>query len=270
MCGDETPPKTTPRPKKELCADHLGFSLHAAVRIGAGNRSRLARIVRYITQPPIAQSRLSLTNNGDILYRSRNPWRNGKTAVVLDPMTFLARLAAQIPPPRRHMLSYYGVLAAAAARRDQIVPGADNATEHPPSHTAETAHDANEKKKKKKKKRLRPERLPWADLIRKTFLVDLLACKCGGRRRVLSLVCDPASIRRCLSHLGLPTELPQCSTTPIAPDLAVLVAADHSLPLLTTEPRQPPAPLVCTLQPVPGFSHPFDRYHAFAAVTIIR
>ncbi|MCP5069371.1 MAG: transposase, partial [bacterium] len=77
MCGDETPPKTTPRPKKELCADHLGFSLHAAVRIGAGNRSRLARIVRYITRPPIAQSRLSLTKNGDILYRFRNPWRNG-------------------------------------------------------------------------------------------------------------------------------------------------------------------------------------------------
>jgi len=39
----------------------------------------------------------------------------------MHPMTFLARLAAQIPPSRVHTVSYYRVLAAAAARREQIV-----------------------------------------------------------------------------------------------------------------------------------------------------
>src|SRR5690606_33381648 len=36
----------------------------------------------------------------------------------MDPMTFLARLAAQVPPQRVHVLSYFGVLAAAKARTE--------------------------------------------------------------------------------------------------------------------------------------------------------
>jgi hypothetical protein len=103
--------------------DSPGFSLHAAVRIGASQRDRLERICRYVARGPLAQDRLTLTRTGDVVYRFRHPWKNGKTAVVMDPMTFLSRLAAQVPPPRVHMLSYFGVLAAAAAKRESIVPG---------------------------------------------------------------------------------------------------------------------------------------------------
>ena len=55
--------------KKKLCADHRGFALHAAVRIGAGSRDRLERPCRYLTRPPFAQDRLSLTDDGDIVDR---------------------------------------------------------------------------------------------------------------------------------------------------------------------------------------------------------
>ena len=34
------------------------------------------------------------------LYPSRTPWRDGTTHVVLDPLDFIARLAALVPPPR--------------------------------------------------------------------------------------------------------------------------------------------------------------------------
>ena len=188
---------------KKLCADHEGFSLHAAVRIGAASRDRLERLCRYVTRPPFAQDRLSVTDAGDIVYRFRHPWRNGKTAVVMDPMTFLSRLAAQVPPPRRHVLTYHGVLAAAACKRELIVPGYDE-------RDAAVVRQPGAKKPKSKStaERIRPERYPWAELLRRTFLVDVLACPCGARRRVLSLVCDPAQIHRCLSHLGLPTQPP--------------------------------------------------------------
>ncbi len=66
-----------------------------------------------------------MNQQGDIVYRFRHPWRNGKQAVVMDPMTFLSRLAALIPPPRSHVLSYYGVRGAAAARRELIVRPAE-------------------------------------------------------------------------------------------------------------------------------------------------
>jgi hypothetical protein len=42
--------------------------------------------------------------------------------VVLDPMSFLSRLAALVPPPRMHLVTYHGVLAPSARRREQIVP----------------------------------------------------------------------------------------------------------------------------------------------------
>ncbi len=69
--------------------DDPGFSLHAAIRVGAGKRDKLERLCRYVTRPPLAQDRLSVTSAGDIVYRFRHPWRNGITAVVLNPMTFL-------------------------------------------------------------------------------------------------------------------------------------------------------------------------------------
>lgn len=199
LCDGPAPRTTTT--SKKLCADACGFSLHAAVRIGAGQRDRLERICRYIARGPLAQDRLALTDTGDVVYRFRHPWKNGKTAVVMDPMTFLARLAAQVPPPRVHMLSYFGVLAAAAARREQIVPG--HQEPEPTPRTSSTSSTTSPPPP-----RLRPERTPWAELLRRTFLVDALTCPCGGRRRVLSMICDPAQIRRCLTHLGLPTEAP--------------------------------------------------------------
>ena len=41
---------------------------------------------------------------------------------MLDPLDFLARLAAPIPPPKFHMLRYHGVLAAHAKDRAPVVP----------------------------------------------------------------------------------------------------------------------------------------------------
>ncbi len=91
--------------------------------MGESARDRLGKLCSYLARPVLAQDRLSVAKNGHIVYRFRKAWRNGKTAVVLDPMRFLSRLAAQVSPSRFHMLTYHGVLGASAARRDEIVPG---------------------------------------------------------------------------------------------------------------------------------------------------
>ena len=203
---EEREPQRRAGVKKKLCADHRGFSLHAAVRVGEGKRDRLERICRYVARPPLAQERLAVTARGDVIYRFRHPWKNGRTAVVLDPMTFLSRLAAQVPPPRRHGLTYHGVLAPAASRRDEIVPGYAEEEEHALCHSrGEGAAGA----KPPPPQHRRPERYSWAELMRRTFEIDVLLCPCGARRRVLSLVCDPAQIRRVLLHMGLPADPPQ-------------------------------------------------------------
>jgi hypothetical protein len=50
----------------------------------------------------------------------------------------------------------------------------------------------------------------WAELLARTFGVDLLACpKCQGRLKLMAMVTDPASIARCLTVVGEATEVPR-------------------------------------------------------------
>ena len=207
---DERPtrvPPPTKKKKKKLCADVDGYSLHAAVCVGESGRSRLEKICRYLARPALAQDRLSIANNGHIVYRFRKTWRNGKTAVVLDPMTFLSRLAAQVPPPRFHMLTYHGVLAPAAARRDEIVPGHGEddggAVRRCDAESSKPGADGAVEQGS------RPQRMSWADLVRRVWLVEILRCECGGRRKVLAMVFDPKAIERVLTHMGLPYSRPE-------------------------------------------------------------
>jgi hypothetical protein len=50
---------------------------------------------------------------------------------------------------------------------------------------------------------------PWAELLKRTFSVDVLQCeRCHGRLRLLAMVTDDKSIIRFFKKLGEPTEPP--------------------------------------------------------------
>ncbi len=50
----------------------------------------------------------------------------------------------------------------------------------------------------------------WADLMRRAFEIDVLACSvCGGRMVLIATIEDPAVVRRILTHLGLPAAIPE-------------------------------------------------------------
>jgi hypothetical protein len=49
---------------QKLCANLQGFSLHAAVRCGAGQRKTLERLCRYITRPALANDRVQINAAG--------------------------------------------------------------------------------------------------------------------------------------------------------------------------------------------------------------
>ena len=44
-------------------------------------------------------------------YRLAKPYYTGQTEVVLEPVAFLRRLAALVPPRGQHQVRYYGALA---------------------------------------------------------------------------------------------------------------------------------------------------------------
>jgi hypothetical protein len=83
-------------PNNPMLARLAGFSLHAATVCEAHQRSRLERLCRCITRPPIATKRLSVDNRGRVVYRYKQPFRDGSTHVVLEPLDFIARLALSL------------------------------------------------------------------------------------------------------------------------------------------------------------------------------
>jgi hypothetical protein len=88
-----------------------GFSVDAQVRIEAHGREGLERLLRYCARPAFALERLRELDPEHLVYESVKPGPGGSVSLMLTPMQLLDRLAALIPPPRRHRHRYYGALA---------------------------------------------------------------------------------------------------------------------------------------------------------------
>ena len=108
------------------------------------------------------------------------------------------------PRPRINLILYHGVLAPRAAWRSLVVgheqaagPG-DGGTDRVPDQSAPSD---------------RPRGVGgarWAELMRRSFGFDVLACpRCGGRLRLIALIEEASVIDRILRHLGLPIEIPE-------------------------------------------------------------
>ena len=54
--------------------------------------------VTHLLRPPLAEERLTASPGGPLRYPFRRPWRDGSTALLLDPLDLLERLAALVPP----------------------------------------------------------------------------------------------------------------------------------------------------------------------------
>ena len=110
-----------------LAWQHSGFSVDASVRISPSDRDvpayfqSLEHLLRYCARPAFALERLSVApstgdrpERGDWVGpgRARKSTRPEASGVVdLSPFEFLDRLAALIPPPRKHRHRYHGVFA---------------------------------------------------------------------------------------------------------------------------------------------------------------
>jgi len=157
--------------------------------------------------------RLSLALDGRVVYKFKRRWKDGSSAVALEPLAFIERLAALIPRPRHPLLTYHGVLAPAAKLRPLIAPlqlvEADSSCQA--TRVANKSEPEKERagKAERRPRQKRTKYYGWAELIQRVFLEDVLHCaECNGERRIISFIIDPIVIRKILVHLGLPTEPP--------------------------------------------------------------
>jgi len=200
-----------------------GFSLHANLALHENDREGLLRLCRYGLRPPLSAERLSWAGDGRLRYRMKRTFSDGTRELVLTPRELLGRLAALVPPPRFNLTRYHGAFAANARGRAALTgargrprprhpspaPGLPAVPLAPPSPAAPPADSpagpfdpfapapapAGE----------RPRRLPWSELLRRVYGLDLRRCqRCAGPLRVLAYLTDLAVVAAILRHLGLP------------------------------------------------------------------
>jgi len=154
----------------------------------ASQRDKVERLARYVSRPPVATERLSLTGRGNVRYALKTPYRDGTTHVVFEPEDFIARLAALVPRPRAHLTRYHGVFAPASPDRARIVPRTRSAA----SSELEEVSVSD-----------RQRAMSWAQRLKRVFAIDIEICRqCGGRLRVIASIEAPAVIERILEYLG--------------------------------------------------------------------
>jgi hypothetical protein len=195
----QTLPAEPDAPRPEV-AESSGFSLHAGIAAKASQRDKIERLARYVSRPPVATERLSLTQGGNVRYALKTPYRDGTTHVIFEPEDFIARLAALVPKPRAHLTRYHGVFAPASPDRAQIVPGtrAAASTERGEVSVSE-----------------RQPAMSWAQRLKRVFAIDIETCRqCGGRLRgIASIEEEP----RAAEGRSLRLTASSCSSSPGPP-----------------------------------------------------
>ncbi len=170
------------RPKrskqKRLCVRSGGFEVHAAVSVPANDRAGLERLCRYIGRPPLPTNRIRLRADGRVVFDLKRTWSGGVRALIYEPLSFLARIAALVPPPGFHLRRFYGVFAPNHPLRSRIVPR--------PPNPARVGKPTAPK---------RPKSMAWTDLLKRVFKVDVLSCpECGGRMRIIAVIQQPDAV----------------------------------------------------------------------------
>jgi hypothetical protein len=140
--------EASPEHKGYLCAQLGAFNLHAARRVAGNDKQGKEFLCRYILRPPLANERLHL--------------------LALEAL--ISRMAALVPPPKRHVTVYSSVFASNSKWRRLIIPKTE----------VMTANGAE-------------ARCP----------------DCGGKLKLIALVKTEETIQSILSAMHLPTGPPK-------------------------------------------------------------
>src|SRR5207248_6528873 len=139
----------------------------------------------YGARPPLTQERLSALPDGTLAYRMKRRLGDGREVLILEPRELLRRLATLVPPPRAHLVRYHGIFGPASKWRREIVPVPAQGTCPAEASTCSNAQGTSRFPPVTKPPRPLDSRIPWNELVLRVFREDILACPCGGRRKVI-------------------------------------------------------------------------------------
>jgi len=184
-------------------------------------------------------------DSGHLVYESGKPGPDGSVSVMLTPLELIERLAALIPPPRRHRHRYYGVLAPNASMRAAVTALAGAVAPTPsvavpaPAAAPEVAEEPI---------RRRVARYAWALLLARIYEAFPLLCpKCGGEMRIIAFITEAVAVQDILAHLGEATSPPRLMSA-VGPPLWEIVDVGQG----KSDPQAQPAPISTAQNDVPS------------------
>jgi hypothetical protein len=154
-----------------------GYDLECTTVVRAEDRERLEHLCKYLLRPPLADRRLRLLDDGRVALELKTPWRDGTTWLTFEADTFLERLCSLVPKKREHTVLYRGVLAGHSKLREKLVPREEGIP--------------------------RPKNPSWCAMMKHGLGIDVLACPCGHRMKLVAVIFDKKSLARMLAHHGL-------------------------------------------------------------------
>ncbi len=216
--ADSNPDDELDQPSRNLqqarrAKSKRGFDIHAAVAVTASDREGRERLLRYCARAPLSLERLTVFPDGRIAYRIKAP-RGRQTHRVMTPLQFLARLCALIPPPRHPLIRFHGVFAPHSAWRRAVVslvvhaPGDETKAARIESPDIAETPATEEPAVEGTSKLCSRTGIDWASLLRRVYDLDALACRCGGRLRVIALITERSVATAILDSVGLPSQPP--------------------------------------------------------------
>jgi hypothetical protein len=129
----------------------------------------------------------------------------------VEPLDFLARLAALVPSPRVNLTRFQGVFAPNSQHRIQVTPAKRGKGRKRPTADEQPCPSPPERRAS----------MTWAQRLKRVFNIDMETCsKCGGAVRVIACIEDPVVIDKILTHLekkavwAEPVVLPQNRAPP--------------------------------------------------------
>jgi len=220
-------------PPSHAAAEHMGFNLHAGVRMAASDDIGRERLCRYGARPALAVGRFRQLRDGKIAYRTKYARKGRAQHRIMTPLELLARISALIPPPRYPLVRYHGVLAPSSSWRKYVIPKPPERKEpcprnavaptkpHPPQERPRPPTPPGPRVRAillapnilsvphwrrlgEGALRAASPRIDWPLLLRRTFDVDVLECaKCKGRLKVKAVLTERSAVEALLSRLNI-------------------------------------------------------------------
>ena len=194
------------------------MQVYAATTIDGRDRRALERMCRYLFRPPFAQDAVKSLPDGRVRIRFKHPTSAGDTCADITRDTFIARLAALVPPPRFNLARYYGILSGRHRLRPSVIP--DFCDTEPRQLSLLEKRNRLEltflpgpgrsnKPERSPPRDSSPSRIGWAKLLARVFAIDIERCpNCPGSLKPIEAVTDPDKIAMLLHGARPPPRPP--------------------------------------------------------------